>query len=125
MAMNMKKTDENASCMGIYLSTEAITVAELQMQNGQIKTNHFVRVPFSTEQKEQTQRGGINTAFFGPDAKWPDILGQIIGQVAWKKKQAVVSLSAQFDISRYFLMPKVERRFLKQSVALEAKKYIP
>jgi hypothetical protein len=46
-------------------------------------------------------------------------------QVNWDASHAVVSLSPQFAILRYFVMPLVDKKFWSKSIPLESKKYIP
>jgi hypothetical protein len=48
-----------------------------------------------------------------------------MSQIRWNSKNVVVTLSHHLGLLRYFPMPIMERRFLRSSVPIEAKKYIP
>jgi len=115
-------------CLGLYLSLDCSYLCETHLDgDGRVIVDHLVRLPLAVpEKKEATSKFTMmNTQFFAESGKWSGLLQQAMRQVSWSTRKVVVSLSSQFGIIRYFTIPRIERRFLKQSVLLESKKYIP
>lgn len=67
----------------------------------------------------------LNADFFSEKASWITAFKSAVKNVSWSTSSVVVTLSPQFAILRYFVMPFVERRFWNKSIPIESKKYIP
>lgn len=115
------------NCLGLHLRLDSGCICETHLDDGgKVRVDHLVKVPFPSESKESTARSAaMNVGFFSPGAKWTGLLSQAVSGIDWHSRKVVVSLSSQFGILRYFVMPQIQRRFWNQSVPLESKKYIP
>jgi hypothetical protein len=67
----------------------------------------------------------MHAEFFTSEALWLAPMQEAFKKVRWGSKNIQITLSPEFAVFRHFLMPFVERRFWKQSIPLEAKKYVP
>jgi len=115
-------------CLGIYLSLEGACIAETRLEGNSVRIIRFMKVPFPQPKKpenDQARATALNADFFEAASNWLDPLENAVRQVKWGTGKVVVALSPQFAVFRHFIMPYVERRFWKQSIPLEAKKYIP
>ncbi|MDD2773136.1 MAG: pilus assembly protein PilM [Elusimicrobiales bacterium] len=115
------------NCLGIYISIEDICIVETRMDGGSVKIDRYVKVPVPQVKKAagEVRNAAMNADFFASETNWLTHLQKALGQVKWGTRNAVITLSPQFAVFRHFLMPVIERRFWRQSVPLEAKKYVP
>ncbi|MHB0994758.1 MAG: pilus assembly protein PilM [Elusimicrobiales bacterium] len=120
-----KATDKNY--LGIYISPKEICIAQVKIgKDSKPEPEHLVKFPTGFPVKEGMLRPlSLNSDFFSEKAAWITPFKQAIKQVGWSTKEVVVTLSPQFAILRYFVMPSIERRFWNKSIPLESKKYIP
>lgn len=124
----MGRPPREGSCLGLYLSRELFCLSEVRLAKyGSMDVMQMVKVPVPVSPKETTggRMGTLNTDFLSETKRLAGLIQPVLQQGEWKSKKVVVTLSSHFGISRYFVMPQVHRRFWKQSVPLEAKKYIP
>jgi len=122
-----KSTPAMSACLGIYLSAEAVFVAESRISGGKPVVDHLVRVPLPPGPggKDTKGTGVLNTDLLADTDRVVGVVSQAMSQIRWGSKFAVVSLSHHFGILRFFTMPAVERRFWRMAIPAEAKKYIP
>lgn len=120
-------TTVGKNLLGIYISPKEICIAQAKIgKNSKPESEHLVKFPTGFEVKEGMLRPlSLNNDFFNEKASWIAPLKQAVKKVSWGSSSVVVTLSPQFSILRYFLMPSVERRFWSRSIPLESKKYIP
>jgi Tfp pilus assembly PilM family ATPase len=120
-------TTVGKNLLGIYVSPKEICIAQVKIgKDSKPESEHLVKFPTGFEVKEGMLRPlSLNHEFFSEKASWVAPFKQAIKKVSWGSSSAVVTLSPQFSILRYFLMPAVERRFWSRSIPLESKKYIP
>ena len=118
---------DNKRTVGIYISPKEICIAQVKVSgDGKLVPEHLVKFPTNFAVKEGMQRPlSLNGEFFNEKASWVAPFHQAMKQVNWDASAAVVSLSSQFGILRYFVMPLVDRKFWSKSIPLESKKYIP
>lgn len=113
-------------CLGLYLSPEVVYLAESQRgRDGRLSVDHLVRIPIPDEGKKPGATATMNTDFLTDPKKVSGLIRQSMSQLRWNTKNVRVTLSHHLGLLRYFTMPAVDRRFLKNAVPLEAKKYIP
>ena len=113
-------------CLGLYLSPEAVYIAETRPgKGGAITVDHLVRIPIPPEGKAASGTMTMSTDFLADPLKVAALIRQSMSQIRWGSKNVVVTLSHHLGLLRYFPMPVMERRFLRSSVPIEAKKYIP
>ncbi len=122
----MAKT-EGKGFLGIYISPKEISIAQMKIgKDSRPEPEHLVTFPTGFAVKEGMLRPlSLNHEFFSEKASWLTPFKQAVKGVSWDTTSAVVTLSPQFAILRYFVMPAIERRFWSKSIPLESKKYIP
>ncbi len=122
----MAKT-EGKAFLGVYVSPKEISIAQMKIgKDSKPEPEHLVTFPTGFAVKEGMLRPlSLNHEFFSEKAPWLAPFKQAIKSVSWDTSSAVVTLSPQFAILRYFVMPAIERRFWSKSIPLESKKYIP
>jgi len=121
-----KAQQASGPCLGLYLSPETVYIAETRPgKGGAIAVDHLVRIPIPVEGKAASGTMTMSTDFLADPLKIGGLIRQSMSQIRWNSKNVVVSLSHHLGLLRYFPMPPVERRFLRTSVPIEAKKYIP
>lgn len=120
-----KAPDKNY--LGIYISPKEICIAQVKIgKDSKPEPEHLVKFPTGFPVKEGMLRPlSLNNDFFSEKAAWITPFRQAMKKVSWSSKEVVVTLSPQFAILRYFVMPAIERRFWSKSIPLESKKYIP
>ncbi|HAT73213.1 MAG TPA: hypothetical protein DCS63_10405 [Elusimicrobia bacterium] len=122
----MSESDQKKS-LGIYISPKEISIAQVKIgRDSRLETEHLVKFPTGFAVKGGMIRPlSLNHEFFSETASWLAPFKQAVKSVGWNSSSAVVTLSPQFAILRYFVMPVIERRFWSRSIPLESKKYIP
>jgi hypothetical protein len=115
------------SCLGLFISSDHMFLAESSLEEGRTRISHLVRIPIPAEPqaKETKTAGSLNTDFLSDSERIVNLLKKPLSEMAWGSKFVVVTLSQHFGILRYFSMPGIDRRFWKTAVPAEAKKYIP
>jgi len=113
--------------IGIYISPKEICLAQTRLGgDGRMQVEHLVNVPTGFHAKEGTLRPlSLNNDFFDEKASWINGFQTAVRKISWNTSTVVVTLSSQFSILRYFVMPAVERRFWSKAIPIESKKYIP
>jgi hypothetical protein len=113
--------------LGIYISPKEICISQVKLgRDSRPETEHLIKFPTEFPVKEGMLRPlSLNQDFFSEKASWLAPFRQAVKKVSWDSSTAVVTLSQQFSIIRYFVMPAVDRRFWSKSIPLESKKYIP
>lgn len=113
-------------CLGLYLSPDMVYIAQTQRgKNGAVSVDHLVRIPIPIEGKAATGTMTMSTDFLTDPVRIGGLIRQSMSQIRWNSKNVVVTLSHHLGLLRYFPMPMMARRFLRTSVPIEAKKYIP
>ena len=115
------------NCLGIYITIESISVVEVRLDGDSIKVDRYVKIPLPEAKKvgESSRSAAMNADFFTTESNWLPHLDKALKKIKWETNKAVITLSPQFAVFRHFLMPAIERRFWKQSIPIEAKKYVP
>jgi hypothetical protein len=115
------------NCLGIYITIESISVVEVRLEGDAVKVDRYVKIPLPEPKKEgeSARAAAMNADFFTTETNWLPYLDKAMKQIKWETNKVVITLSPQFAVFRHFLMPAIERRFWKQSIPIEAKKYVP
>lgn len=111
-------------CLGLFISPEGFCLCEASTKGGKLVVGNLARVA-APPGGATARLGTLNTELLEKIDPITDGLRAALSNGRWSSKNLVVSLSPHFGLTRYFLMPEVPRQFQKQSVPLEAKKYIP
>ncbi|MFA6433902.1 MAG: hypothetical protein WCW52_04335 [Elusimicrobiales bacterium] len=123
----MANSPASKNSVGLYISPKEISIAQTRLKrDGKMEAEHLVRIPTAFKAKEGLLRPlSLNGDFFDEKAPWLEAFRVAVKKVNWGSSNVVVTLSPQFAILRYFVMPLVERRFWSKSIPIESKKYIP
>ncbi len=113
--------------IGVYISPKEISIAQTRLgKDGKLDAEHLIKIPTAFQAKEGLLRPlSLNNDFFDEKAAWVEAFKTAVKGVSWGSSSVVVTLSPQFAILRYFVMPVVEKRFWNKSIPIESKKYIP
>ncbi len=111
--------------IGIFFDLKEITVSICSVSGSSFKVEKEISVPTNFQLKEKVIKPvSLNSEFFNEKQEWVAKFKE-----AAKKNSisgdAVVTLSHNFSITRFFTMPYVDRKFWNKSVPIESKKYIP
>lgn len=125
--MPAKKKRQSKRCIGLYICLDAFYISQSVIKDNRIKVERFVKVPLAKIEGgiDAGPASAMNVDFFMSERVWLEPLQNIIDKVKWDTKDIAVTLSPSFAVIRHFVMPFVERRFWRQSVPFEAKKYVP
>ena len=123
----MAKKNNKKGFVGIYISPKEIALAEVSVKgSGKLQPEHLIKFPTDFSKRDGAQRPlAQNASFFKSDALWVSKFKNAVGKVDWGAHEAVISLSENFGILRYFSMPAIQRKYWSKSIPLESKKYIP
>ncbi len=114
------------SCVGIYLSSKAVFVAELRLKGGKPVVEHLVRLAVPSNAANETRMTGVlSTDILADTERLSALIRQAMAQGKWSSSHAVVTLSHHFGLLRYFMMPKIDAKYWQTAVPAEAKKYVP
>ena len=113
--------------IGIYISPKEISIAQIKMgKDGKVEAEHLIKIPTLFQAQAGLLRPlSLNNDFFDEKSPWVDAFKNAVKKVKWDSSSVVITLSSQFAILRYFVMPLVEKRFWNKSIPIESKKYIP
>ena len=111
-------------CLGLYISPTDMFLAQAVKKGGSLRVEGLIRVPVPPIDKNLLKPLDLNEAFFAKPENWLEPLNAAISKKKWRTKKIIVSLSPSFSILRHFVMPYVERKYWKQSVPLNARKFI-
>ncbi len=114
-------TDEYLS---IYIGLDNIYVAEATNTAGVLNTISLVKVPIKGVDIKAFKSSEMNKEFFKDRHIWLEPVRKIFAEKKFKNKQVCITLSPEFSIYRHFVMPTIERKFWRQSIPIQAKKYI-
>ncbi|MBT3955547.1 MAG: hypothetical protein HOF38_05280 [Elusimicrobiaceae bacterium] len=114
-------TDEYVS---IYIGLESIYVAEATNKAGVLNIISLVRVPIKNVDALSLKSSEMNKNFFKDRFVWLEPIKRVFEDKKFKNKQVCITLSSDFSIYRHFVMPQIERKFWKQSIPMQAKKFI-
>lgn len=113
-------------CLGLYLGPDVIYLAESHLDKaGKLVVDHLVRIPIPRDAKSPAGTATMSTDFLSDPLKVAGTIRQTMSQMRWNSKRVRVTLSHHLGLMRYFVMPAIERRFIRTAVPVEAKKYIP
>lgn len=123
----MGKGKPEANSLGVYISPKEICIAQAKPgAAGQVQTEHLIKIPTGFQPKEGMLRPlSHNNDFFNEKAPWITPFRTAVKKVGWDTSRVVITLSPQFGILRYFVMPFVDKRYRSKSIPIESKKYIP
>lgn len=121
------------SCLGLFISPDGIELAAASVQGGKPTVDKVVTIPFGkapplegeAAKESAKKRTFFTTDFLANKEMVAQAIRRGVDEIGSKSRDVVATFSHHLSITRYFLMPPVDKRFWKSSVPLEAKKYVP
>lgn len=110
--------------LGLYLSPGRLYLAEAALEPGGLSVLRSASSSWGGEHPSKAALGSLDSEAFQPQAL-AEALRTALESLGSHEKRIAVTLSSQACLLRFFLMPKVDRRFWSKAVVLEAKKYVP
>lgn len=115
-----------SSCLGLYVSEDALYLAEVRLGVDKPIVSHLLRVPIVAKGGKDTKIAGtLNSDTLAETERLAELLKPAIAQSRFSSQHVAVTLFNQFGLLRYFTLPKIDRKYWKTAVPAEAKKYIP
>jgi hypothetical protein len=121
----MIKKDNIKETIGIYIDINDIAISVATLNKDKINVNKTVHVPTNFKPEGIVKPLSLNNDFFSEKQSWVTAFKDAIKKSNLKSNSAVVSLSHDFSITRFFAMPYIDRKFWNKAIPIESKKYIP
>ena len=119
----IKRTDY-VECIGIHISLTDVYVAQVTTVAGGIEVNSLIKLPITNVPEEELKAADLNEGFFSQTKHWLEPIQKIIESRDFNTKNVVISLDPAFCIYRHFVIQNVSRSYWKQTIPLQARKYI-
>ncbi|GAB4031991.1 MAG: hypothetical protein Fur0012_10010 [Elusimicrobiota bacterium] len=112
--------------LGIFFDLKEITLSVCSVSDGKIKAEKEISIPTGFELKEKVIKPiSLNSEFFNEKQEWVNKLKEAVKKNSLSGMEVNATLSHNFSITRFFVMPYVDKKFWSKSVPIESKKYIP
>lgn len=118
------KRSEFVECIGIYISLTDVYVAQVTTVSGGLEVNSLIKLPISDVPQDDLKSADLNEGFFSTTKHWLEPIKKILESKDFNTKNVVVSLDPAFCIYRNLVIPDIARSYWKQTVPLQARKYI-
>lgn len=118
------KRSDYVECIGIHISLTDVYVAQVTTVAGGLEVNSLIKLPISDVPQENLRPADLNEEFFSATKHWLDPIQKIIENRDFNTKNVVVSLDPAFCIYRHFVIQNIARSYWKQTIPLQARKYI-
>ncbi len=119
----VKRTDY-AECIGIHISLTDVYVAQVTTVAGGLEVNSLIKLPIIEVPQEDLKPADLNEGFFATTKHWLEPIQKIMESRDFNTKNVVVSLDPAFCIYRHFVIQNISRSYWKQTIPLQARKYI-
>ncbi|MEF3280166.1 MAG: hypothetical protein K6357_04285 [Elusimicrobiota bacterium] len=121
----MIKGSNTKDLMGIYIDIDEVTLSVASASKGKVSVSRTIHIPTEYKTEGIIKPLSLNSDFFSDKQKWIISLKNVIKKSNFKLNNAVISLSHDFSITRFFVLPYAERKFWNKAIPIESKKYIP
>lgn len=118
------KRSEYMECIGVHISLTDVYVAQVTTVSGGLEVNSLIKLPISDVPQEDLKPADLNEGFFSSTKHWLDPIKKILDSRDFNTKNVVVSLDPAFCIYRHFVIQNISRSYWKQTIPLQARKYI-
>ncbi len=118
------KRSDFVECIGIHISLTDVYVAQVTTVAGGLEVNSLIKLPISDVPQDALKPADLNEEFFSTTKHWLDPIQKIIESRDFNTKNVVVSLDPAFCIYRHFVIQNIARSYWKQTIPLQARKYI-
>ena len=111
-------------CIGIYISLTDVYVSQVREKSGGLEIESLIKLPVGEIPAGVLKPAELNEGFFATPTHWLDPIKKIIDSKQWDTKNVVVTLASNFSIHRHFVMQDTPRKYWKNTIPLQARKYI-
>ena len=118
------KRSDYVECIGIHISLTDVYVAQVTTVAGGMEVNSLIKLPISNVPQDNLKPAELNEGFFATTKHWLEPIQKIIENRDFNTKNVVVSLDPAFCIHRHFVIQNISRSYWKQTIPLQARKYI-
>ncbi len=118
------KRSDYVECIGIHISLTDVYVAQVTTVAGGMEVNSLIKLPISDVPQENLKPAELNEGFFSVTKHWLDPIQKILENRDFNTKNVVISLDPAFCIHRHFVIQNIARAYWKQTIPLQARKYI-
>ena len=118
------KRSDYVECIGIHISLTDVYVAQVTTVAGGLEVNSLIKLPITDFPKDELKPAELNEGFFNTTKHWLEPIQKIIESRDFNTKNVVISLDPAFCIYRHFVIQSVSRAYWKQTIPLQARKYI-
>ncbi|MBO4707318.1 MAG: hypothetical protein J5594_02005 [Elusimicrobiaceae bacterium] len=118
------KRSDFVECIGIHISLTDVYVAQVTTVAGGMEVNSLIKLPMTEVPQDVLKPADLNDEFFATTKHWLDPIQKIIENREFNTKNVVVSLDPAFCIHRHFVVQNIARSYWKQTIPLQARKYI-
>ncbi len=118
------KRSDYVECIGIHISLTDVYVAQVTTVAGGMEVNSLIKLPISDVPQDNLKPAELNEGFFLTTKHWLDPIQKIIESRDFNTKNVVISLDPAFCIYRHFVIQNIARVYWKQTIPLQARKYI-
>ena len=118
------KRSDYVECIGIHISLTDVYVAQVTTVAGGLEVNSLIKLPIGDIPQDNLRPADLNEEFFSSTKHWLDPIQKIIESRDFNTKNVVISLDSSFCIYRHFVVQNIARSYWKQTIPLQARKYI-
>lgn len=118
------KRSDYVECIGIHISLTDVYVAQVTTVAGGLEVNSLIKLPISDIPADALKPADLNEEFFSTPKHWLEPIQKIIENREFNTKNVVISLDPAFCIYRHFVIQNIARSYWKQTIPLQARKYI-
>ena len=118
------KRSNYKECLGIYISLTDVYVAQVKEKSGGLEVDSLIKLPVGDIPPGVLKPADLNEGFFSTPRHWLDPIKKIIDSKQWATKDVIVTLASNFSIHRHFVMQDTPRKYWKNTIPLQARKYI-
>lgn len=122
-ATGIKRSDY-VECIGIHISLTDVYVAQVTTVAGGLEVNSLIKLPISDVPQDELKPADLNEGFFSTTKHWLEPIQKILESREFNTKNVVISLDPAFCIYRHFVIQNISRAYWKQTIPLQARKYI-
>ena len=122
-ALGIKRSNYK-ECLGIYISLTDVYVAQVKEKSGGLEVDSLIKLPVGEIPPGVLRPADLNEGFFSTPKHWLDPIKKIIDSKQLATKDVIVTLSSNFSIHRHFVMQDTPKKYWKNTIPLQARKYI-
>ncbi|PIS46796.1 MAG: hypothetical protein COT17_06740 [Elusimicrobia bacterium CG08_land_8_20_14_0_20_51_18] len=117
---------KNANMIGIYINLEEVVISRTVLEGSAVKVEKIASIQTNFKAKDKIIKPlSLNNEFFNEKQEWVAKFKDAVKKGDFSPGKVNVTLSHYFSITRFFVMPSIDRKFWNKSIPIESRKYIP